>query len=132
MHPLAGFTVGITAAAAPEELATLLQRRGARRAAGRPHCGSCAARRHRTPRRHPGAGAGPPDVAVATTGIGFRGLDRGAEAGASAHELIERLGKASVLARGPKQGRHPAAGLAGELVGEVGVLGGGAGELHGG
>ncbi|MFB9367934.1 uroporphyrinogen-III synthase [Kitasatospora sp. NPDC001664] len=110
--PLAGFTVGITAARRSEELATLLQRRGAavqRAAALRivplpDDTELLAATRALV--------AGPPDVAVATTGIGFRGWIEAAEGWGLGDELIERLGKASVLARGPKaKGAIRAAGL---------------------
>ncbi|MGW4646105.1 uroporphyrinogen-III synthase [Kitasatospora sp. NPDC004289] len=110
--PLAGFTVGITAARRSEELATLLQRRGAavqRAAALRivplpDDTELLAATRALV--------AGPPDLAVATTGIGFRGWIEAAEGWGLGDELIERLGKASVLARGPKaKGAIRAAGL---------------------
>ncbi|MFJ8044940.1 uroporphyrinogen-III synthase [Kitasatospora sp. NPDC096147] len=110
--PLAGFTVGITAARRSEELATLLQRRGAavqRAAALRivplpDDTELLAATRALV--------ADPPDVAVATTGIGFRGWIEAAEGWGLGDELIERLGKAAVLARGPKaKGAIRAAGL---------------------
>ncbi|MFB7667815.1 uroporphyrinogen-III synthase [Kitasatospora sp. NPDC056138] len=110
--PLAGFTVGITAARRADELAALLQRRGA------------AVLRAPALRIVPLADdaellaatrdllAAPPDLAVATTGIGFRGWIEAAEGWGLAGELTACLGRAVLLARGPKaKGAIRAAGL---------------------
>ncbi|RKE19301.1 uroporphyrinogen-III synthase [Streptomyces sp. TLI_171] len=110
--PLAGWTVGITAARRADELSALLQRRGA------------AVLRAPALRIVPLADdtelltatraliADPPDLAVATTGIGFRGWLEAAEGWDLGDDLRDALGTASVLARGPKaKGAIRAAGL---------------------
>ncbi|WP_371497319.1 uroporphyrinogen-III synthase [Kitasatospora sp. NBC_00374] len=110
--PLAGFTIGITAARRADELTALLQRRGA------------AVLRGPALRIVPLSDDtelltatrtlvdDPPDIAVATTGIGFRGWIEAAEGWGLGDELSDRLGKAVVLARGPKaKGAIRAAGL---------------------
>ncbi|WP_018583940.1 uroporphyrinogen-III synthase [Salinispora arenicola] len=109
---LAGFTVGVTADRRRDELAALLQRRGARvvfapalrivpladdtelRAATR----ACLER--------------PPDVLMADTGIGMRGWLEAAEGWGLAEPLRAALSGAYVVARGPKaRGAIRAAGL---------------------
>lgn len=56
--------------------------------------------------------AAPPEVVVVTTAIGFRGWIEAVDAAGQAHELIEVLGEATILARGPKaRGAIRAAGL---------------------
>lgn len=110
--PLAGFTIGVTAARRREELATLLQRRGARTVmapairivpladdaellAATRRCVSTSL-----------------DFAVATTGIGFRGWMEAADGWGLGEQLRTRLGGAALLARGPKaRGAVRAAGL---------------------
>ncbi|GAA2755776.1 uroporphyrinogen-III synthase [Actinopolymorpha rutila] len=112
LRPLTGFTVGVTAARRREELVALLERRGARvveapairivpladdralQAATR----LCLAQGI--------------DVAVATTGIGFRGWLEAAESAGLADGLLSALAGARLLARGPKaRGAIRAAGL---------------------
>jgi uroporphyrinogen-III synthase len=101
-EPLAGYTIGLTAARRREELGAALERRGARvqyapaiqivlladdtllRAATE----LCL--------------AATPDIVVATTGIGFRGWMDAAEAWGLADDLLEALGSAAIVARGPK------------------------------
>ena len=111
--PLAGFTVAVTAARRREELTSLLERRGARvveapairiiptgddqelLAATR----ACIAE--------------PPDVVVATTGIGFRGWMEAADGWGLGDALRQRFAQAELLVRGPKaKGAVRAAGLA--------------------
>ncbi|MCT1986250.1 uroporphyrinogen-III synthase [Dermacoccus abyssi] len=46
--------------------------------------------------------AGPPDVVVVTTGVGFRGWIEAADAAGLAGELLQALGRARIVARGPK------------------------------
>jgi uroporphyrinogen-III synthase len=54
----------------------------------------------------------PPDVVIATTGIGFRGWVAAADGWGLTHELLVALGKARVVSRGPKAtGALRAAGL---------------------
>lgn len=109
---LAGFTIGITAARRAEEFATLLSRRGATlvhapairiiplvddtelRVASESLISS------------------PPDITVATTGIGFRGWIEAAENWGVAEPLLGALSASRLLARGPKaKGAIRAAGL---------------------
>jgi uroporphyrinogen-III synthase len=112
IEPLAGYTVGITAARRREEFAAALERRGAKvvsapairlvpladdselRAATR-RCLETA-----------------PDIVIATTGIGFRGWVEAADAWGLGESLLKVIGQATVLARGPKaRGAIRAAGL---------------------
>jgi uroporphyrinogen-III synthase len=110
--PLAGFTVGVTAARRADELAALLQRRGAAvqrapalRIVPLPDDAELLA----ATRQLIDDG---PDIAVATTAIGFRGWIEAAEGWGLGSKLLERLGAAELLARGPKvRGAIRAAGL---------------------
>lgn len=110
--PLAGFTVGITAARRADELGALFVRKGATVRYGPAirivpladdtelRAATLALLRQ------------PVDIVVATTGIGFRGWIEAAEGWGLGDELLSRLGKATLLARGPKaQGAIRAAGL---------------------
>ncbi|MYR94261.1 MULTISPECIES: uroporphyrinogen-III synthase [unclassified Streptomyces] len=110
--PLAGFTVGVTAARRAEELTALLKRRGA------------AVQHAPALRIVPVADDGElleatkelidhaPDVVVATTAIGFRGWLEAADGWGIGDVLLERLRGAELLARGPKaKGAVRAAGL---------------------
>ncbi|MFD9481810.1 uroporphyrinogen-III synthase [Streptomyces nojiriensis] len=110
--PLAGFTVGVTAARRADELIALLRRRGAavlhapalrivpladdsELLAATKELIGCA-----------------PDVVVATTAIGFRGWIEAADGWGVGEALLERLRAAELLARGPKvKGAIRAAGL---------------------
>ncbi|GHA43314.1 MULTISPECIES: uroporphyrinogen-III synthase [Streptomyces] len=110
--PLAGFTVGVTAARRAEELGALLQRRGATVV----HAPAL--------RIVPLADDGEllaatkelidqvPDVVVATTAIGFRGWVEAADGWGLGEQLLSRLRGVRLLARGPKvKGAIRAAGL---------------------
>ncbi|MEU4133445.1 uroporphyrinogen-III synthase [Streptomyces wuyuanensis] len=110
--PLAGFTVGVTAARRADELGALLQRRGA------------AVLHAPALRIVPLADDGellaatkelidnPPDVVVATTAIGFRGWVEAADGWGFGEELLACLRGVELLARGPKvKGAIRAAGL---------------------
>ncbi|MEW2303361.1 uroporphyrinogen-III synthase [Streptomyces sp. NPDC006655] len=110
--PLAGFTVGVTAARRADELGALLQRRGA------------AVLHAPALRIVPLADDGEllaatkeiidqaPDVVVATTAIGFRGWIEAADGWGFGEQLLERLRNVELLARGPKvRGAVRAAGL---------------------
>lgn len=100
--PLTGFRVAVTSARRAEELATLLQRRGAA------VCSAAAIRMVPLPdddelrRRTESLIAQPPDIVIATTGIGFRGWISAAEGWGVATELLGALAKARVVSRGPK------------------------------
>ncbi|MFE2584677.1 uroporphyrinogen-III synthase [Streptomyces sp. NPDC059378] len=110
--PLAGFTVGVTAARRADELGALLGRRGA------------AVLHAPALRIVPLADDGEllaatkqlidqaPDVVVATTAIGFRGWVEAADGWGLGESLIDRLREVELLARGPKvKGAVRAAGL---------------------
>lgn len=110
--PLAGFTVGVTAARRAEELGALLQRRGAavlhapalRIVPLADDSELLAATKEIIERA--------PDIAVATTAIGFRGWVEAADGWGLGEELLARLRGARILARGPKvKGAIRAAGL---------------------
>ncbi|MDO3635926.1 uroporphyrinogen-III synthase [Mycolicibacterium arseniciresistens] len=110
--PLTGFRVAVTSARRADELATLLRRRGA--------TVTSAAAITMVPlpdddelRSHTEALIDvPPDIVIATTGIGFRGWVAAADGWGLASELIASLGKARIVSRGPKAtGALRAAGL---------------------
>lgn len=110
--PLAGFTVGVTAARRADELGALLQRRGA------------AVLHAPALRIVPLADDSEllattkelidhaPDVVIATTAIGFRGWVEAADGWGLGDDLLARLRGVELLARGPKvKGAIRAAGL---------------------
>ncbi|SPF03171.1 uroporphyrinogen-III synthase [Streptomyces sp. MA5143a] len=110
--PLAGFTVGVTAARRADELGALLQRRGAsvlhapalRIVPLSDDSELLAATKDLL--------AQAPDIVVATTAIGFRGWIEAADGWGLGEALLERLRGVEVLARGPKvKGAVRAAGL---------------------
>ncbi|MGA5900674.1 uroporphyrinogen-III synthase [Streptomyces venetus] len=110
--PLAGFTVGVTAARRADELGALLQRRGAavlhapalRIVPLADDSELLAATKeiiHQVP-----------DIVVATTAIGFRGWIEAADGWGLGDDLLSRLGGVRIMARGPKvKGAVRAAGL---------------------
>jgi uroporphyrinogen-III synthase len=111
-EPLAGFTVGVTAARRAEELGALLRRRGAavlhapalRIVPLADDSELLAATRDLIDRG--------PDVVVVTTAIGFRGWVDAAGGWGLAAGLLARLRDVELLARGPKvKGAVRAAGL---------------------
>ncbi|MBS4728221.1 uroporphyrinogen-III synthase [Mycobacterium sp. SM1] len=100
--PLAGFTIGVTAARRSEELITLLERRGAtvvHAPAIRiiPLVDDVELQRVTALLIQE-----PPDVVVVTTGIGFRGWIEAAHGWDVADDLIAALASTRILARGPK------------------------------
>ncbi len=110
--PLAGFTVGVTAARRADELATMLERRGAAVQHGpalrivplADDAQLLAATRALV--------ATPPDITVATTGIGFRGWVEAADGWGLREDLLRALGRGELIARGPKaRGAIRATGL---------------------
>ncbi|GGT14781.1 uroporphyrinogen-III synthase [Streptomyces chromofuscus] len=110
--PLAGFTVGVTAARRADELGALLGRRGAavlhapalRIVPLADDSELLAATKELLDRT--------PDVVVATTAIGFRGWIEAADGWGLGVALLDRLRGVELLARGPKvKGAIRAAGL---------------------
>ncbi|MEV4334328.1 uroporphyrinogen-III synthase [Streptomyces sp. NPDC049597] len=110
--PLAGFTVGVTAARRADELGALLQRRGAavlhapalRIVPLADDAELLAATKELIDHA--------PDVVVATTAIGFRGWVEAADGWGFGDDLLARLRGVELLARGPKvKGAIRAAGL---------------------
>jgi uroporphyrinogen-III synthase len=100
--PLAGFAVGITAARRADELGALLVRKGATVRYGPairivPLADDTELRAATATLLED-----PVDIVVATTGIGFRGWIEAAEGWGLGDELLARLSKATLLARGPK------------------------------
>ncbi|MFF4052026.1 uroporphyrinogen-III synthase [Streptomyces chartreusis] len=110
--PLAGFTVGVTAARRADELGALLQRRGsvvvhapALRIVPLADDSELLAATKEIIQRTP-------DVVVATTAIGFRGWIEAADGWGLGEDLLARLRQVELLARGPKvKGAVRAAGL---------------------
>ncbi|WP_307828546.1 uroporphyrinogen-III synthase [Antrihabitans sp. YC2-6] len=101
-EPLKGFTIGVTAARRSEEFSTLLTRRGANvvlAPAIRIIPLADDAELERVTRE---IVADPPEIAVATTGIGFRGWMEAAEGWGLAEDLAAGLRSTRLLARGPK------------------------------
>jgi len=110
--PLAGFTVGITAARRAGELGAMLERRGAtvqhapalRIVPLADDTQLLAATQELVAR--------PPDITVATTGIGFRGWIDAANGWDLGEDLLRALGAGELIARGPKaRGAIRACGL---------------------
>nr|WP_090277649.1 uroporphyrinogen-III synthase [Mycolicibacterium komanii]CRL72472.1 bifunctional uroporphyrinogen-III synthetase/response regulator domain-containing protein [Mycolicibacterium komanii] len=110
--PLTGFRVAVTSARRADELSALLRRRGA--------TVTSAAAIQMVPlpdddelRAHTEALIDvPPNIVIATTGIGFRGWIAAADGWGLAGDLTAALAKARVVSRGPKAtGALRAAGL---------------------
>jgi uroporphyrinogen-III synthase len=110
--PLTGFTVAITASRRADELAAILQRRGADIvSAAAIHMVPLADDAHLRSATDDLI-ALPPDMLIATTGIGFRGWVEAAEGWGVAESLLQSLAAARVISRGPKAtGALRAAGL---------------------
>ncbi|RII19822.1 bifunctional uroporphyrinogen-III synthetase/response regulator domain protein [Streptomyces sp. YIM 130001] len=110
--PLAGFTIGVTAARRAEELGTLLTRRGGtviHAPALRIVPLSDDSELYATTKQLLERG---PDIVVATTAIGFRGWVEAADGWGVGADLLAALRDARLLARGPKvKGAIRAAGL---------------------
>jgi uroporphyrinogen-III synthase len=109
---LAGYTVAVTAARRREELISLLERRGARTVSAPTIRIVPLADDTELMRATQACLAEPLDVAIATTGIGFRGWLEAAEGWGLGDKLRARLSESTLLARGPKaRGAIRAAGL---------------------
>src|SRR5690606_24195459 len=99
---LAGFTVGITAARRADEFAKLLTRRGASVVSVPAIRIIPLADDTELERVTRTLVAEPPQLTVATTGIGFRGWMEAAEGWGLAEQLRDTLAGTRVVARGPK------------------------------
>ncbi|GAA2478948.1 uroporphyrinogen-III synthase [Winogradskya humida] len=100
--PLAGFTVAVTAERRREELAALLERRGARVVLA-PAITIVPLRDDQALHAATAACVGlAPEIVVATTGIGFRGWLEAAEGWGMGDPLRAALGRARLIARGAK------------------------------
>lgn len=110
--PLTGFRVAVTSARRADELAALLARRGATVTSAAaiemvPLPDDDELRQRTRALIHE-----PPDIVIATTGIGFRGWVAAADGWGLATELTGALAKARIVSRGPKAtGALRAAGL---------------------
>ncbi len=110
--PLAGFTVGVTAARRAEELGAMLERRGAAVLQGPAIRIVPVSDDTDLAEATRGLIARPPDVTVATTGIGFRGWVEAADGWGIGEDLLAALGAGTLIARGPKaRGAIRASGL---------------------
>lgn len=110
--PLGGFTVGVTAARRADELGALLERRGAGVQYGPALRIVPLSDDRQLLDAIRSVIDAPPDVVVATTGIGFRGWLDAAEAWGLTEPLLDALRQATFFARGPKAaGAVRAAGL---------------------
>jgi len=112
IEPLAGYTIGITAARRREEFGAALERRGAKviyaPAIRIVPLADDSQLRAATER----CLAAPLDIVVATTGIGFRGWIDAADTWGLAEKLTAAIDRSTVLARGPKaRGAIRASGL---------------------
>lgn len=119
-EPLAGCVMVITADRRKRELASALERRGAKVI----FASALSTISHLDDQQlvaHTRALiASPPDIVVATTGIGFRAWVEAADAAGIADALIETLRGARLVARGPKaRGAIQAAGLEADWVAET-------------
>jgi uroporphyrinogen-III synthase len=102
-QPLAGFRIGVTAARRAEEQIALLERRGARVV----HAPALSVDPNRIDEDALQAAtkevlSQPVDIFVATTGIGMKSWFAAAERWGRLDELTAHLGRAEILARGPK------------------------------
>ncbi|GAA1090696.1 uroporphyrinogen-III synthase [Tsukamurella spumae] len=111
-RPLLGFTVAVTAARRADEQTTLLERRGAAVIAAPAIAMVPLSDDERLRAATDELLESPPDLLVATTGIGFRGWLEAAEGWGVAERLLAALGTGRVISRGPKAtGALRAAGL---------------------
>lgn len=111
-QPLAGYTVGVTAARRAEEFGALLERRGARVVHGPAIRTVPLADDSRLREATEALIDGPPDMVVTTTAVGFRGWTEAAQSWDLGSALLDRLAGAEIYTRGPKvRGAVRAAGL---------------------
>lgn len=110
--PLTGYRVAVTSARRSEELCTLLRRRGATVTSAAAIAMVPLPDDEELHRYTDELITTPPDIVVATTGIGFRGWVAAADGWGVANNLISALSEARIVSRGPKAtGALRAAGL---------------------
>lgn len=110
--PLTGFRIAVTSARRADELGALLKRRGATVTSAAAIEMVALPDDDELRQRTQSLIDTPPDIVVATTGIGLRGWIEAADGWGLANELTAALGKARVVSRGPKAtGALRAAGL---------------------
>jgi uroporphyrinogen-III synthase len=100
--PLTGYRVAVTSARRSEELCALLRRRGATVSAAAAIDMVPLPDDHELHEHTKALIADPPDIVVATTGIGFRGWVAAADGWGLATDLIAALSGARIVSRGPK------------------------------
>src|SRR4051812_28667041 len=100
--PLTGYRVAVTSARRSEELCALLRRRGATVSAAAAIDMVPLPDDHELHEHTKALIADPPDIVVATTGIGFRGWVAAADGWGLATDLIAALSRARIVSRGPK------------------------------
>ncbi|SCX30341.1 uroporphyrinogen-III synthase [Mycolicibacterium fluoranthenivorans] len=110
--PLTGFRVAVTSARRSEELSALLTRRGADVTSAAAIAMVPLPDDDELRTNTEALIAAPPDIVIATTGIGLRGWIAAADGWGLARELTSALAKARIVSRGPKAtGALRAAGL---------------------
>jgi uroporphyrinogen-III synthase len=100
--PLTGYRVAVTSARRSEELCALLRRRGATVTSAAAIAMVPLPDDEELHQFTEELIETPPDIVVATTGIGFRGWVAAADGWGLATELISALSKARIVSRGPK------------------------------
>jgi uroporphyrinogen-III synthase len=100
--PLAGYTIAVTADRRAEEQVAMLERRGASVVAGPTVRTVPLVDDHPLWSAIEAVVADPPDVVVLLTGIGTRAMVGAAEGMGADAELLDAVGRAHVIARGPK------------------------------
>ena len=109
---LSGYRVAVTSARRARELCTLLERHGATVACAAAIAMVALPDDDELRRNTETLVSNPPDIVIATTGIGFRGWVDAARGWGSADGLVAALSQARIVARGPKAaGALRAAGL---------------------
>jgi uroporphyrinogen-III synthase len=112
VEPLTGYTIGLTSARRREEFGAALERRGAKVIYGPAIRIIPLADDSEVRQATEQVLAAPLDLAIATTGIGFRGWMEVADTWGLGERLTEHLRRTEILARGPKaRGAVRASGL---------------------
>jgi len=100
--PLTGYRVAVTSARRSDELCAMLRRRGATVSAGAAITMVPLSDDNELHRHTEALIAHPPDILVATTGIGFRGWVAATDGWGLTNDLISALSQARIVSRGPK------------------------------